>query len=103
MISKKLVKDGFKKGIIKIIESPYKDGIACKIGEYWFYFCGTFSYKKDTNDYYESAEEYLKETRKTEIIDDIWTTLRTMHKEGKDDEAAETEYRYYEAFLKENV
>ena len=35
---RELLYDGLLKGIVMIIPSPHNDGVACCIGDYWFYF-----------------------------------------------------------------
>lgn len=99
MITKKLIKQSLENGTIEFIRCPDADEeIVCKIGEYWFYFCGTF-------DGYSDPKEYVKNSSKTKIIDDIWTSLRGMYEDAryfgsKEDDA---EYRYYEALMRERA
>lgn len=84
-ITKKMIREGLKKGIIKITTNDI-DYIVCEIGDFQFYFTGGLYNAKDI--------------KNREIaINDIYNTLR----EFKYDDTFEDEYLYYYFFLKENL
>lgn len=92
ILTKEMVREGYKKRLISVILSPNDDGIACKIGDNWFLF--------DTESEYETVREYTRAVSKEMIIEKIWETIndfRTACDELKD------EYMYYFYFLCENL
>ena len=92
MITRKMVRNGYDRGIIELELSPNNDGIVARIGEYWFYFGGMAA------SIAESVDQYKKDIPRKSIIRNIGDTLKDfLHDEGFDDE-----YRYYEAILKES-
>lgn len=38
MISEEMIREGYKSGIVRLIDSPNDGEAVCQIGEYWFYF-----------------------------------------------------------------
>ena len=90
MITKDMIQNGYAKGLIKLIKSPNDDGIACSIGDNWFYFGGFTAAE------YDVVEEYIQAIPKETIIQEIFETLQEFRIEFED------EYLYYEYYLKEN-
>lgn len=92
MITYDMVVSGYNSGLIKLINaSPFfGDGIACSIGDNWFYFGG------HTAEEYSDVAEYKKDIPKTDIIKSIFEVLEQFLTEYVE------EYRYYESFLREN-
>lgn len=81
MTFKEMIFKGLCDGTVKIISNPNDDCIACKIGEFWFYYL--------TSD--EVYESYTKE----QLAEMIYSTLQDMEKNEFD------EVEYYKAFLEE--
>lgn len=90
-ITKDMIKRGYNQGLIKLIASPNGDGIACQIGDYWFYFGG------QTAEEFDDVEEYKSVMLTSDIIKDIYEVLKEFKTEFED------EYLYYYAYLKENL
>lgn len=100
-ITKEMISRGIDIGIITFTNSPDDGSVVCKIGEYWFYFCGTFEMSEyGTIEPIEDLPHYLDGTSKAQKVDDIYTTLEDMRKEGWE---CEDEYDYYYEYLKENL
>lgn len=100
-ITKEMISRGIDIGIITFTNSPDDGSVVCKIGEYWFYFCGTFEMSEyGTIEPLEDLSYYLDGTSKAQKVDDIYTTLEDMRKEGWE---CEDEYDYYYEYLKENL
>lgn len=91
MITKQTIKDGYNKGFITLIKSPNGDGIACQIGDNWFYFGGL------TAEGYDTVEKYKMEIDTKTIIDEIYSVLNDFKDSG---EELKDEYLYYEYYLK---
>lgn len=87
-----LIKTGYSKRLVKIVDSPNNDGAVCKIGEHWFYFGG----EEAAN---ATAKEYIKIVPADDIINEIVDVLCDFSK----DEGFLDEYDYYVAFLAENI
>jgi len=83
------VEQGYKNGMIHLIDSPHKDGAVCEIGEYWFYFGGMTAEEC-------TAKEYRENIPEEDIISEIFTVLEDMRRHP---EEFENEYRYYRAVL----
>lgn len=92
MITKNMIKKGYNKGIIKLIISPNGDGIACEIGDNWFYFGGLTAEECPT------VEKFKMEVDTKTIIDEIYSVLNDFKDSG---EELKDEYLYYEYYLKE--
>lgn len=96
-ITKKMIGEGLNKGLINVIPNPeYKTFIyepVCKIGLYWFYFCG--------NDDITISQYYLT-TSRSQIIQSIYDGLEGFKYLGEEPKDA-TEYNYYYYYLKENL
>lgn len=90
-ITKSMVTNGYKDGVVYLISSPNDGGIACQIGGHWFYFAGM-------EDEYMTPEEYKASYTEEEIIDNILSTLYDFEA----DDVFEDEYWYYYFFLQEN-
>lgn len=91
MITRKMINNGYERGIIVLESSLPNDGIVARIGEYWFYFGGHEAEE------YDDPEAFKKDIPKSQIIEGIYTVLKGwLH-----DEYMIDEYRYYEAVLKE--
>lgn len=93
MITKSMIKAGYTANIIKLIKSPHGDGIACQIGDNWFYFGGL------TAEEYKSVKKYKEDIPEDEIVNEIHEALNDFF---KDKETFEDEYLYYEYYLKEH-
>lgn len=92
MITRKMIFDGYYKGLVKLIESPHNDGIVCQIGDTWFYFGGL------TAEECKTVEEYKANVDTKIILDEIYSTLNDFKDSG---EELKDEYLYYEYYLKE--
>lgn len=92
-ITKEMVAEGYETGLIRLILSPNDDGIACKIGDNWFFFGG------QTAEEYNRVEDFVAEIPKDTIIDEIFEVLEAFSEEndGLD------EYLYYKYYLEENL
>ena len=90
-ITKSMITNGYKDGIVFLISSPNDGSIACQIGEGWFYFAGM-------EDEHMTPEEYEESYTEDEIIDNILSTLYAFEA----DDVFEDEYWYYYFYLKEN-
>lgn len=86
-ISRELVAKAYKRGVITLILSPHKDGIACGIGDNWFYFGGA------TAEEYSDVETYKKDVPEEDIISSITETLDAFLHDG---EEFLDEYHYYQ-------
>lgn len=90
MISEKMIKDGIRKGTVKLITDPsVKHGTVCRIGTSWFYFGGPTAWKLDPEDYRKAVPE-------DDIVRNIYSTLQGFL-EG---ESLRDEYAFYEAMLR---
>lgn len=98
MITKDLVVKGYDVGLIKLIISPHDDGIACQIGDNWFYSGGM------TAEEYDSVEAYIADFPRETIIDEIFEALSSFKEDGDmgEIEIAE-EYAYYDMYLHEQI
>lgn len=94
MITKKMISEGMKKNLVKLIMSPNGDGVACQIGKCWFYFGGI------TAEDYNSVIEYKKDIPADTIANKIFTTLESFRTSGQ--EVFTDEYLYYDLYLQEN-
>lgn len=96
-ITLEMVRNAFEVGLIRLILSPNGDGIACQIGELWFYFGGT------TAEEYGSVDAFLQDIPTEDIVSDIFTTLEAFRQDGASGEVEfAEEYAYYCCFLQEN-
>ena len=93
MITRKLVQLGYEQGIVQLILDPLQSGIACQIGEHWFWFGGA------TAEEYETVEAYKQDIPEETIINEIYYVLEDFGKHAE----CEAEYGYYEAYLLENI
>ena len=93
MITKQMVDDGIKYGIIRIED---KLGIpVCRIGNYWFYFAG------HEGDACLSALNYILGKSREEIVDEIYNVLDDfMQPESIE---LHDEYKYYDWYLNERL
>ena len=94
MITKEMIDEGFVNGRVKIVRSPFNDGVVCQIGEYWFYFGGR------TAEEYKNPDEYLYDVGYDDVANDILETLEDFRLSKIADEFVD-EYKYYEEFLRE--
>lgn len=94
MITREMVRDGVRSGVIRFTVDPNTErGTVCKIGEAWFYFGG------------ETAEgmepkEYLDAVPQADVIDEVFATLYDFDKERA---TFGDEYGYIEAYLREQA
>lgn len=91
MITLDMVKFGYETGLINLIPSPNDDGIACSIGDGWFYFGG------HTAEEYTIVESYKQNILTEDIVKDIYDVLEQFQSEFED------EYLYYEYYLREKI
>ena len=92
MITRKMIFDGYYKGLVRLIESPHNDGVVCQIGDIWFYFGGLTAEKCKT------VEEYKASVDTKTILDEIYSVLNDFKDSGVE---YQDEYLYYELYLKE--
>ena len=90
-ITKSMIVNGYRSGVVSLISSPNDNGIACQIGGHWFYFAGM-------EDEYMTPEEYKESYTEDEIVNNILVTLYDF----ESDDVFEDEYWYYYFYLKEN-
>lgn len=88
-ITRSMVANGYKKGVIYLMSSPNDDCIAACIGDNWFYFAGM---ENETM----TPEEYKAEYTVDEIVYSIYSVLDSDFKTEFEDE-----YLYYYYYLKE--
>jgi len=88
-ITKSMIHNGYKKGVVYLINNPNDDCIAANIGANWFYFAGSENENMTVKEY---KEEYTSE----EIVDYIFAVLDSDFKTEFEDE-----YLYYYYYLKE--
>lgn len=88
-ITKSMIRNGYKNGIIFLISNPNDGCIAAQIGDNWFYFAGSENENM-------TVEEYKEEYTSEEIVDYIFTVLDSDFKTEFEDE-----YLYYYYYLKE--
>lgn len=93
MITKEMIREGYEKGIVKLIMTPNGNSVVCQIGKNWFYFCSSAGYNVDT------VEKYKSIVSKEEIIDEIYESLS----EFPEMIGMANEYTYYEAYLREQL
>ena len=91
VITKNMVIEGYNQGLIRLISSPNGDGIACQIGDNWFYFGGI------TAEEYDNVAEYKEVMLTSDIVTEIYDVLCDFKTEFED------EYLYYYYYLKENL
>lgn len=91
-ITKKMIREGYNNGVIKLITNEDADGVVCQIGDNWFYFGGIEA------ENYTDVKQYTKDMSKNEIIKDIYEVLQ----EFKNLEDFYDEYLYYYFILVEN-
>lgn len=95
MITRKMVRDGYDAGIIKLIHTSE---VVCQIGDIWFFFGGL------TAEEYGSADAYKANVPKADILNDIFTTLEAFRIDGdRGEKIFADEYLYYEAILREQL
>lgn len=87
-----MIKDGFHKGLVSVVDSPCGDGTVCSIGGSWFYFGGQSAEEM-------TAKEYLANVPEQDIAREIYDTLQEFER----DEAFRDEFRYYDAYLSERL
>lgn len=88
MITKEMIADGIKKGVIGFTIDPILEfGTVCKIGDNWFYFGGMETKKMN-------PAEYLSTVSTEDIIQEIFVSLDKYVKK-----VFKNEYKYYETVL----
>lgn len=93
MISKELITEGIKEGIIQFIPDPNACmGTVCKIGEHWFCL-------SDLTAAEQSPDAYLASMTQEGLADEVYETLYSF----MDPDELADEYAYYEAYLEERV
>lgn len=97
MITKEMVENGYKSGVIRLDVSPNEDGIVCFIGDIWFFFGGM------TAEEFKSVEDYQRDIPRESIIDDIFNALESFREDGEaGHEEFADEYAYYDSYLREH-
>ena len=92
MITPQMIADGLASGAVSIVDSPNGDGAVCRIGhEWWFYFGGETAEQS-------TAADYTASVPREDIVREIVETLDGF----REDPSYQDEYRFYEAFLREN-
>lgn len=93
MITYDMIEAGYSAGLIKLVnaEKYYGDGIACAIGDNWFYFGG------HTAEEYDDPEIFKNDIPEPDIVRSIYDALIDLSVEFED------ECLYYESFLRENL
>lgn len=89
-ITRQMIEEGYKDGIIFLINNQNDGCISAQIGENWFYFAGSENESM-------TVDEYESEYTLDEIIDYIFSVLDDGFEEEFPDE-----YWYYYYYLKEN-
>lgn len=59
---------GLNEGTVQLIQNPNEDGLACQIGEYWFYFIGS---EDEMMTPIEAFDSYTKEELSAMIAEAI--------------------------------
>lgn len=91
-ISREMIAEGYRTGLIRLIESPNGDGTVCNIADNWFYFGGLEAEGI-------SPEEYKNAVPEEDIISEIFSVLDDFKTSG---EEFLDEYRYYALHLQEH-
>ena len=92
MITLEMIREGFRCGIVKVIDCPDSNEPVCKIGDYWFYFSGHCCVGK-------TAIQYVVETGVEDVCREIYEALDFF----EDFNEFIDEYYYYEAVLIEGL
>ena len=94
-ITKNMVADGYKQSLIRLVTEDGNNentvGVACGIGEYWFYLGLE---EADTS----TLKEFTTNNTEEQIIDYIYNVLEDMR---NNPDMYDTEYKYYYWCLKE--
>ena len=90
MITKDMLRSGYRAGDVKIIDCADAEGCVCQIGTSWFYFGGQTAAES-------RSEDYVKNVPEEDIICEIYETLEDFAAI----EEFQTEYAYYNAHLLE--
>ena len=88
MISEEMIRDGFRSGLVRLIDSPHDGEAVCQIGEYWFYFWN--------GEQGLSVAELQERYTSNAIVHAIWTALEDCKHELE----FGVEYSYYESILR---
>lgn len=94
MISKEYLRQAYRKGLVKITDSPNGDGAVCAIGNNWFYFGGLTAEEN-------TAASYVKVVPEEDIVKEIYDVLDDFRTNGCEEQS--DEYAYYEAYLNEQM
>lgn len=94
MITREMLKTGYDAGLVNLIISPHDDGVACAIGDNWFYFGGA------TAEEFSSVEDYKIAIPVDDIVSEIFSVL---DEDFKGSPEFEDEYLYYESYLRERI
>lgn len=94
MISLADIENGYRSGIVRVVDSPIGDGAVCHIGDDWFYFGGQTAEDAD------SAEEYVRVIPQEDIVRMIYDVLEDFRMAGGE---FEDEYAYFDSVLSENL
>ena len=75
MITQRMILEGYRNGIVRLIDSPNRDGTVCQIGDEWFYFGGEAAEGV-------TPEEYKKAVPEDGIVDEIYFVLKDFLSSG---------------------
>ena len=75
MITQHMILEGYRNGIVRLIDSPNRDGTVCQIGDEWFYFGGEAAEGV-------TPEEYKKAVPEDGIVDEIYFVLKDFLSSG---------------------
>lgn len=84
---KGMILEGLKNGFVEIIQNPNDAGIACQIGDYWFYF---MELKNETL----TPDEVFECFTKDELANLIYDSMKGL---------GTNEFNYYCSFLEERI
>ena len=100
MITRKLISDAVNANLIAFEKSPDGGEVVCRIGEFWFYFAGSYSHDENGHiiPVYD-PKTYVKNNSKEEIVTDIFETLDYF----KYADELKDECEYYELVLRNRL
>ena len=76
-ITLEMVAEGYKTGLIKLVDSPNDDGTVCQIGSNWFYFGGLEAEGVTPKEYKDAVPE-------EDIVSEIYSVLDDFRKSGEE-------------------
>jgi len=91
LINKEDVLQGFKNGVVHIINNPNDGEVAAQIGEHWFYFAGS-------EDVELGADVYVSQVGLDNVAEMVANAVNGLMGDTTDNS---TEWLYYRAVLNE--